>query len=155
MSLRYILDGYNIMRHQSYRPSGRANDPKYGLIVFVREKGFCGSVKNTALFVFDGFPSGFEYDDGRFRAIFSGGVTADERIKRLVEGCDSANTVVVSDDRELVDHARMHRVKVEKVAEFLAERDTSPCADDAAKPELTYEKRLRIDKEMRQRWLKE
>lgn len=156
MSLRYILDGYNIMHHEAYRPTGRANDPKYGLIAFVRDRGFCGSAKNTALFVFDGFPSGFEYDDGRFRAVFSGSATADDRIKQFVEKSDRANVVVVSDDRELIEFARIHRARAERVADFLAERVIPADPDSAAsKAELTYEKRLRIDKEMRERWLKE
>jgi hypothetical protein len=155
MSLHYILDGYNIMRHPAYRPRGRAHDPKYGLIAYVRDEGLCGSAKNTASFVFDGWPSGFEYDDRRFRAFFSGDLKADDRIKRLVESADVKNTIVVSDDREIFEFAKMHGARAVRVEDFLCPRRAAgPVSDDTGKPELSYDKMRRINDELRDKWLK-
>lgn len=158
MSLHYILDGYNIMRHRGYCPRGKAKDPRYGLIAFVRDEALCGSARNTVTAVFDGYPSGFEYDDGRFRAAFSGSATADDKIKHFVETSPNPKVlVVVSDDREIYDFARMHGARPLRVEEFLAgnrresgEREN----DESVKPELTYEKMHRINQELRDKWLK-
>jgi hypothetical protein len=156
MSLHYILDGYNIMRHAAYQPRGKANDPRYGLIAFVRDEELCGSAKNTVTIVFDGFPSGFDYDDGRFRTIFSGDAKADDKIKAMIEASDRRKTiVVVSDDREIRGFAKIYGVKTEHVEEFVGgRRSARRTVDESAKPELTYEKMRRINSELRARWLK-
>jgi hypothetical protein len=145
------------MRHRLYSPKGKARDPKYGLIAHVRDEGLCGSGKNPVSVVFDGYPSGFEFDDGRFRAVFSGDEKADEKIKRIVQS--SANPkvlVVVSDDREIYDFARMYSAKALHVEEFLSggRREGPRTGDESSKPELTYEKMHRINQELRDKWLK-
>jgi hypothetical protein len=156
MSLHYILDGYNIIRHEAYRPRGRTNDPRYGLIAFVRDEELCGSAKNTVTIVFDGFSSGFNYDDGRFRTVFSGDAKADEKIKVMIEASDRRKTIiVVSDDREIRGFAGIYGVKTERVEEFVGGRRSARRVDDeSAKPELSYEKMHRINSELRARWLK-
>jgi hypothetical protein len=156
MSLQYILDGYNIMRHAAYSPRGKMNDPRYGLIAFVRDEALCGSAKNRVTVVFDGFPSGFDYDDGRFRAVFSGDVKADERIKAMIESsAERKIIIVVSDDREIRDFAVIHGVKTEHVEEFLGKRRNAwHEKNESVKPELTYEKMHRINQELRDTWLK-
>lgn len=155
MSLHYILDGYNIMRHASYRPRGRAKDPRYGLIAHVRDEGLCGSARNTVTVVFDGYPAGFTYEDSRFHAVFSGSAKADDRIKAMVETADRANTIVVSDDREIAGYARLHGIKVEPVEDFLTRRrGPAPREDESSKPELTYDAMNRINRELRDKWLK-
>jgi hypothetical protein len=155
MSLHYVLDGYNIIRHEAYCPRAKTNDPRYGLIVFVRDEELCGSAKNPVTIVFDGFPSGFSHDDGRFRVVFSGDVKADEKIKTMIEAsAERKIIVVVSDDREIRDFARIHGVQVERVAEFVGRRrNTRRAEDESAKPELTYETMNRINKELRDKWL--
>lgn len=157
MSLHYILDAYNIMHHAACRYRRTANDPRYGFIAFIRDEGFCGSARNPVTVVFDGFPNGFAYDDGRFSAVFSGEEKADDRIKRRIEsGVDRKNTVVVSDDREIYDFARLHGVPALHVEEFLCRKRGPRGADDGSgKSELTYEKMNAINRELREKWLKE
>lgn len=156
MSLHYIVDAYNVIRHKSYRPRTKTNDPKRTFLSHIREERLCGSAKNLITVIFDGFASGFTYDDDSFEVVFSGESKADERIKRLV--ASSANPrilLVVSDDREIRDYAKIHGAGFQGVDEFLGknERQRYSKEDDSSKPELTYEKMSRINRELRSKWL--
>ncbi len=55
MSLHYIIDGYNLIKHRSFIPASNIHDPRFALIQFLRKKKPCGSPKNKVTIIFDGY----------------------------------------------------------------------------------------------------
>lgn len=161
MSLRFIIDGYNVIRHPSLPGDfpRRSNPPFAALARYIRSQKLCGSLKNNVMIVLDGFAPEGRYDlsAGAVEVIFSEDETADERIKRLVERSPQPrNLVVVSDDREIADFARLRGANPMKVEEFVnPRRNACREREDSNKPGLTNEQVSFINDELRKRWLKE
>jgi predicted RNA-binding protein with PIN domain len=159
MSVHFTVDAYNVIRHKSYRPKVRTNDPRRTLLAHIREERLCGSAKNRITVVFDGFSDGFTYDDTSFTVLFSGEGTADERIKRIIAAeANPRALVIVSDDREIRDYAKIHGVGSVSVDNFLLKdirrRVRAAKDDDSAKPGISSVNIDRINRELRSRWLK-
>jgi hypothetical protein len=85
--------------------------------------------------VLDGYPSGGVVGrvGPRFRIEFTKGRTADQRIADLVEAAAAElgpigidGVLVVSDDREVRDQARLHGARVESTAWLLARMGRGP-----------------------------
>ena len=58
MSLRYIIDGYNIINHPLFaKTSRKSQDVRVALLNFLRVHKPCGSPKNKISVVFDGYPA--------------------------------------------------------------------------------------------------
>ncbi|MDD5347687.1 MAG: NYN domain-containing protein [Candidatus Omnitrophica bacterium] len=162
MSLHYIIDGYNLIHHPSFAPHSKRKDVKFALLDFIRTKRPCGSLRNKVTVVFDGYASGFSWDDGSITVLFSSDASADERIKRLLEARqDHKNVVVVSDDNEVRDFARLCGAQPRGIEEFVCGPGKKRAAAHAAardavlKPELTQSEMLKINRELRGLWLKE
>ncbi|MFA4984215.1 MAG: NYN domain-containing protein [Candidatus Omnitrophota bacterium] len=160
MSLRFIIDGYNVIRHRSFpvNITGKTM-PHQALLKYIRNNRLCGSAKNRVTVVLDGFAPA-----GRHSAllpsaeiVYSGEENADERIKGMVEESqDPRNLIVVSDDREIRFFVRSKGVKVLKVEDFITPRRIRiGSREELAKPELSTEELSFINEELRGLWLKE
>lgn len=119
-----------------------------------------GSLKNKITIVFDGYPhtDAQTLDDRTLRVIFSRRVSADEKIKMLVEEtANPKNIIVVSDDREIkytVNYLGAHALGVD---EFFAAKEKSRNIkkDELIKPELNYSQVQKINEELSRIWLKD
>ncbi|MEW6100731.1 MAG: NYN domain-containing protein [Candidatus Omnitrophota bacterium] len=158
MSLQYVIDGYNIIKHPEFSPLHRKHtDARRALVEFIREKKLCGSPKNKITIVFDGYaPSGEGEDSSRqIEIIFSQARTADEKIKNILEKTPFIKTtVVVSDDKEIKLFARLTGAASLGVSEFISKAKKIDRALLALKPEITYSQMHKINEELRKLWLK-
>ena len=156
MSLHYIIDGYNLIKHRSFPPAKKTGDERLVLLEFIRTKKLCGSSRNKITVVFDGYAGDFKTGDCDIEVIFSQELTADERIKKIV--CARGNTVnfvVISDDREIKDFVKSSRVKAVGIEEFIHhKKKKANLEDESLKPELTYSAMHKINQELKQIWLK-
>lgn len=158
MSLHYIIDGYNIIKHPAFASKIKTlSDVRNALIRFIEENKLCGSLKNKVTVVFDGLPHLlFNRKPGSYEVIFTKGETADDKIKRLVN--DSANpkaVVVVSDDREIAFFIRSLGAKPLGVEEFLKKGSVGKIPKaEPPKPQLSYTAAEKINEELRRLWLK-
>ena len=120
MSLHYIIDGYNLIKHRSFAPSANIHDPRFALVQFLRREKPCGSLKNKVTIVFDGYSGDLSLRGLEFEVIFSCETSADERIKKMVESEPLPKSlVVVSDDRQIRDFAKLCGVVSLGIDEFL------------------------------------
>ena len=109
--------------------------------------------------VFDGYPESgaYPYDQGGIRVIFSRKISADEKIKMLVEEAgERRNIIVVSDDKEIKFTVKSLRAKWLSVDEFFFEKEKpKKIRDEATEPELNYSQMQKINEELSKLWLKE
>ena len=160
MSLQYIIDGYNIIKHPLFRhPHKNIEDPGISLLTFISLKKLTGSPKNKTTIVFDGYPKTGATDchDSNISLLFSRKISADEKIKNLVEESASRKTiVVVSDDREIKFMVESLGARSMGVEEFIEtkERSRKSQSKDFETVELTYSQKHKINQELRKIWLK-
>ena len=152
--LVYIIDGFNVL-HQIPGLSA-SSQPHKDLIDYISKNSLCGSSRNKVTVVFDGYPPPDKFSSGGFRVLYSCELKADDVIMRQVEASKNRHDLrVVSDDRQIRDHARMHRAGNIGTEEFLQlAKKTVPAPDTEAK-DISYTLQKQITDEMRQVWLKE
>jgi len=160
MSLHYVIDGYNIINNPLYaRTDKHAGNPCRGLESFISSRRLSGSRNNKVTFVFDGYPSpDFRGPEGNFGFVFSRKISADDKIKRIIEDSgERKNIIVVSDDRELKSIAKLLGAGVCDVAEFIKAKEERKAANlrESIKPELNYTQIHQINQELKKIWLKE
>jgi predicted RNA-binding protein with PIN domain len=159
MSLRYAIDGYNVIKHPLFtqQAAKKTQDSRISLLELIRINRLCGSSKNQITVVFDGYPdSRYPGYSEHIEVIFSRKETADDTIKRLVqEWGNFKNTVVVSEDKEIKFFVRSYGVKVEDVAGFFRCREKAAIkSKELVEPQLSYTQMHKIDEELRRIWLK-
>lgn len=160
MSLQYIIDGYNVIKHPLFvrHATKRRKSSQYAFLDFVRINRLCGSPKNKVIVVFDGYPDsdGERIERADIEAVFSKQESADERIKKIIEKSDNPkNFVVVSDDKEIKLFASYKGSRCLGVEEFIRPRIKQQCvSEEVIKPELTYSQISKINKELKRIWLK-
>ena len=157
MSLHYVIDGYNLLRHNSFRPPRKNADEKLSLLDFIRKERPCGSLKNKITVVFDGHPGSSIIRDADIEIVFSREQTADDKIKKIIhKRADVKNIVVVSDDREVKDFVKLEGAKASGIEEFIQPKKKYRSSQEieSLKPELTYSLMHKINQELRQLWLK-
>jgi len=158
MSLQYIIDGYNTIKHPKFiRTHKNSEDPVGALLTFIKIKKSTVSSSDKVCIVFDGYPLGQTSDDSSAMVIFSRKISADEKIKRLVEeSANRKNLVVVSDDRDLRFAVKSLGAQCLEVAEFIKEKRESHGSRDKEilKPELSFSEIDKINQELRKIWLK-
>ncbi|MFA5275826.1 MAG: NYN domain-containing protein [Candidatus Omnitrophota bacterium] len=156
MSLQYVIDGHNITKHRAFSRNLKARlDLRSALLPFIKNKHLTGSAKNTIKIIFDGYPdAALESSD---EVIFSGDISADEKIIKLLEkSAQRKDTIVVSDDRELRFLVRSLGAKVLGVEDFISpEEKTAKKKRVEIEPELSFIQKDAINKELRNIWLKE
>lgn len=126
----------------------------------INQNKLTGSPLNRVVVVFDGFPnqeltSGLELARADINVIFSGKETADERIRKIVEGSvDNSQTVVVSDDKEIKFLSRVFRAQWKSVKEFISPaRGSRARTQDPCENGISYTQKERINRELRKLWL--
>jgi predicted RNA-binding protein with PIN domain len=159
MSLQYIIDGYNVIKHSRFvqQLPSRPGDSRVALLESIRTNRLAGSPKNRVTVIFDGYPDTTALRGASdIRVIFTGEESADERIKKIVEvSVIPKATVVVSDDKEIKFIVRSFGARCLGVEEFLGQgRKAQGKAREAQNPELTYSQMEEINKELRKIWLK-
>ena len=121
--MKYIIDGYNVIRSSPLRKLERKSIERGigGLVeILLKYKRNHPSISFTV--VFDGFDvnSIFNFRDKTIKILFSGQMSADEKIRRLLEkNKDNREIGVVSDDREVQTATKILGAKVISVEEFL------------------------------------
>ncbi len=167
MSLAYVIDGYNLLKHPAVAPavrkasSGRqgTGDEQSALVSLIRARGLCGSARNRLLVVFDGYRPGGTLCQAQDDAVYSCDVSADAYILRLVqESRQPKSVVVVSNDLQIQTACRQAGASVMGIEEFWAkgERTQKPghTESEVDMGKLSYSEQERINKELRKRWLK-
>lgn len=159
MSLHFIIDGYNLIKQTPGLNKSSLELSRASLIQFIKASRPQGSHNNRVTVVFDSqsndsmsWPA---YQDSGVRIIFSQGMSADEKIKELVESApDPKNIVVVTNDRDIQSCARSFRARVKTVQEFTRVFKTFPLDDSPEnRPKLSAESAMRITEEMKRLWL--
>ena len=160
MSLHYVIDGYNVIRHASFVPKGHAS-PAGSLIQCIRNNRLCGSMKNKVTIVFDGYPTMNNplQPSGDCELLFSQDESADDRIRHIVEHIENPKIViVVTDDRSVQFHAKAAGASVMGVEEFITAKAAAAAVRQQKadrKIELSSVDAARINNEFRKLWLKE
>lgn len=160
MSLQYIIDGYNLLNCPRFRHKHKeAATPAKAILDFIRTNKLTGSLKNSLTIVFDGYPpSGTTIpDEQNTQIIFSRKISADEKIRKILEeqACRK-NIIVVSDDNEVRFMAKMLRAGHIGTDEFIGidkKSGSASKARDLVKADLSYSQMSRINEELRKVWL--
>ncbi|MFH1355125.1 MAG: NYN domain-containing protein [Candidatus Omnitrophota bacterium] len=159
MSLQYVIDGYNVIKHPFITLKNKLyKDSRLSLLEFIRMNRLTGSLKNRVIVVFDGYPDRWESDNSTsISVVYSRKISADEKIVKIIqEYSDHKNIIVVSDDKEIRFSVRSYGVKVLGVEEFINKKERSSFREDSSsKPELTHTLMHQINQELRKLWLKE
>ncbi|MBU1999211.1 MAG: NYN domain-containing protein [Candidatus Omnitrophota bacterium] len=160
MSLEFIIDGYNVIKHPSYTKPQGIKDDRFALMQLISSQSLCGSPKNKVRIVFDGYPVSNtpRGDDYQSRIIYSLDISADDLIKQMVQAAVNPKIViVVSDDREVADSSRLQGARILGVEEFIHTRKNNKhmkSGADLLKAQLSYSQMEVINKELRNLWLK-
>jgi len=128
------------------------------------------SKHNQITIVFDGIGKykispytagdGSELDNNpSIKVIFSKGESADERIKKIVQGSHNPkHIVVVTDDKEIIYFSRSVGAKTMSASEFLDKESRQSGSkqrrgtEESTKTELTYQQQETINQELRRLW---
>ena len=159
MSLQFIIDGYNLIKHPLLAAQAK-NSPsdRSALLNFIRFNKLTGSLKNAVTVVFDGYPDSYEpTSDTGIAVVFSRMISADDLIRKLVE--ESGNRkqmVVVSNDREIQSMAKMLGATVAGIESFIKYDKKAQIARKnlESDPKLTFTQMQKINDELRKLWLK-
>lgn len=159
MSLLYVIDAYNIIRHTRFtHRTKNIHEPPRALSEFIIINRLTGSRKNKIILVFDGYPdaSRQKEEEGGIEIIFSQDNTADAKIKQLVENAaNPKNIVVVSDDKEIRFFVRSCGAACLGVEEFIGSKNKlKQKREEQIKSELSYTQIGRINNELKGIWLK-
>lgn len=158
MSLHYIIDGYNLIKHRGFARLANIHDPRFALIQFLRKEKPCGSPKNKVTIIFDGYSGDFGLRNLEYEVIFSCESSADERIKEIAESARvPQNLVIVSDDRQIRDFARLCGAIALGIEEFLGQGQEKKrvAGKGQVKPDLSYDEARKINEELKKLWLKD
>ncbi len=167
MSLHYILDGYNIIKHPEFPAINKSKDKRPLLIKFIEEKRPCGSKNNKVTIIFDGEGPPLDYGlsgalvkGQNLDIIFSHNETADDKIREMVSRAKNPkNMVVVTDDREIKFFIKSYGARAEGVEEFIekakgSSQELHQELQETPKVELTYTQVEKINEELKRIWLK-
>lgn len=160
MSLRFIIDGYNLLKHPLVAPeTKKAKDPGAAIVNLIKFNNLSGSANNNVIIVFDGYPGGETVccRAQNFQVVFSEEQSADDRIRQILEKSGGKNTLVVSDDNQVRLCARLFKARDLPIKEFIRHKEAKlrKSASAALKPEVTYAQMHKINTELRKLWLGE
>jgi len=162
MSLVYFIDGYNVINNKEFlRQAGRSSqDKRAGLLNLIKTSRLTGSPNNRAVLVFDGYVS---TDDailshkGAVEIIFSKKESADDKIRKLLDGCVNPKiAIVVSDDKEVMFFAKIKGAKAVSVEDFLkikAAKENKKRDSQIEDSKVDYSQQAKINQELKKVWL--
>jgi len=117
-----------------------------------------GSSKNKVTIVFDGYPdAGDSQIDSDIAIIYSRKISADDKIRKLLEESgNKKNIVVVSNDREIQDFVKMYGATAMGIEEFIGsdKQRSQKAGEDVSELKLTYTQMQKVNDEFRKLWLK-
>lgn len=158
MSLHYILDGYNIIKHSDFLSVKILKDARDALIRFIIDKKPCGSNKNNVTVVFDGISDASlsDSENKKIEILFTRSNSADNRIKKIVEEATNPKRImVVSDDKEIQFFIKSCGARPMSVAEFISKgKPVIRPKKDLPKIELSFQEVNQINRELAKVWLK-
>jgi predicted RNA-binding protein with PIN domain len=164
MSIKYLLDGYNIIHQMPGPYLAKLEDRRWHLIRFIERSRPQGSAKNSVTIVFDSIGNLESFGgmaSATVQVVFSQGESADDRIKKIVaQASNKKNITVVTDDRAVQYAIRALGAKASGVKAFLSQGKNSgpqnPGTDGAPSSEKYISKRdeAEITSEMQKIWLK-
>ncbi len=160
MSLQYIIDGCNVIHSTVFRnqKAKRHSDSRLLLIEIIKQYKLCGSENNKVTVVFDGYPDktlGEIFGQG-LKVLFSFDKSADDTIRDMLETSNNTkNTVVVSDDKEIVLCSRLFLAKPLSVKDFIvrgvrSQKDKT----ESREKEVTFSQMHKINEELKKIWLR-
>ena len=160
MSLRFIIDGYNLLNHPHLNLKGKTVSPARAILFLIRRNSLTGSVKNKVTVVFDGYPPGGEdqpAEGDHERVVFSRVISADEKIKKIVEeSAGRKEIVVVSDDKEIIFYIKSLGARAMGVEEFLKSKSSfRKSQKNQPESKLSFEQMRQVDQELKGIWLKD
>ena len=155
--LHYIIDGWNIIHKIPEVKKSAA--PRQEFIWHIRRQNLTGSGNNKVTVVFDGGPHYDEFlEEKEYSVVFSLEESADEVIKRRISrAVNKKQLVIVTDDREIIYHARAEGAQFVRSKEFLTPKKKRPPArrDYQPKKRISAKLEAEITEELRKKWLKE
>jgi len=159
MSLHYVIDGYNIINHPKFIPARSSHvSIQSALLDFILANKLTGSNKNKVTVVFDGYPAPITFrEGGDISVVFSRRISADEKIKRMVEvSAGRSSIIVVTDDGEIKCAVRVLGARVQGIEEFVRSkvRPAGSASDKEQPKDLpSHIQMQRINEELRKLWL--
>jgi hypothetical protein len=142
-----------------FDPGKRPKDEREALIFLLKRDKPAGSSRNRTTVVFDGHPpvNTIEKESAGIAVVYSRQISADEKIKKIVDSAGNPKTVVVvSDDREVRFFARSAGARDMGVEDFLSLKKKRPEKSregDSENVELNYSQVEKINEELRKLWL--
>ncbi len=132
MSIHYIIDGYNVVKQVKFLTGQRLRAGREGLVSYIEKRRPQGSRKNRVTVVFDGKSEIEDHPQtSSVKVVFSKGMSADDKIKRMVEhSLRPSDMIVVTDDRAVIYYCRSAGARVKSVKEFLRGPASSPVKQD-------------------------
>jgi len=149
--MEYIIDGLNVIKTsfiKKYEVISLERGREFLIYILERYKRKHPYIEFTI--VFDGYCQNFNLYTSRLKIIFSNEITADEKIREILENRKNKKEVfVVSDDREIQQFTRILGGNFLKVNEFLdivypVEKKGEVKKDK----EIDYRFKLKIEKEL-------
>jgi predicted RNA-binding protein with PIN domain len=157
--LLYIIDGFNLAHKIT---SVRTSEiPQFELIQYIKKNKLSGSAKNSVIIIYDGMPQASVAREREFEIIFSQGRSADELIKQRIDKIKSnakypiSEVVVVSDDREIREHAIKSGAESLRTMDFLKIKRENKKEDKKDDKDISFPLQKEITDELRKIWLKE
>jgi uncharacterized protein len=152
--LLYIIDGFNLF-HKVPELNKASSQPHKDLLDYISRNNLSGSSNNKVTVVFDGYPPPEFFSSSGFKILYSCSEKADDVIMRQVEASKNRSDLrVVSDDRQIRDHARLHRAGNISTDEFLGNTGKTEPVTDSQEKNISYSLQKQITDEMRDIWLK-
>ena len=168
MSIHFLIDGYNVInRVGSLKDLPTLKDARISLVKLIQSRLPKSGKKYQVTIVFDGRDDidclFSNQNKGPIKIIFSKGESADETIKRIVEGCaNPREMVVVTDDKAIIFFTRSLGAKVMFIKEFLGQeqrqsykkvlRQREQRDAGLVKIELTSQQQEVINEELKRFW---
>ena len=161
MSLQFVIDGYNVVKHPLLNSLTKTQDPRIALADLIKNNALCGSMNNQVTIVFDGYANNPQINSlvNDVHLVFSCETKADDKIKRIVESYhDPKNVIVVSSDNEIRNFVKSCGARTMTVEEFIQKPKKKQKAlntEPSYKSDLNYSQMSKINEELRKKWLKE
>jgi len=149
--MEYIIDGLNVIKTsfiKKYEVVSFEKGREFLIYILERYKRKHPRIEFTV--VFDGYCQNFNLYSRRIKIIFSNEITADEKIRKILENKKNKKEVfVVSDDREIQQFTKILGGNVLKVNEFLdIVYPGEKVAEIKKDKEIDYRIKLMIEKEL-------
>lgn len=163
MALHYILDGYNIIKCTDRLADCSLEEGRNGLLRILNHDRPQGSSRHCVMVVFDGKDDVWgQRPSGEVKVVFTSGETADDYIKRAVEKAgDVRNTIVVTNDREIVCYIKKLGAQALSVQKFLnlkvsssaLRHKTGRSSGQKSRKQITRMMEHHINKELEDVWI--